>query len=115
MKEEKEIPEAEDASAKIAAELSSIRSMRIAGLIVFGAGMTTIIGIMVATQSLNIKLSPIVILPIAIGTSVISGLCMNKKCPKCGKQFYGMPIRFFWAHSCMYCKISYKNDAKGDS
>ena len=92
MNDEDNASTAVDQTADISAELKSIQKMRVMGLNL-------------------VRISPIVILPIAFGSSAVAATCMNKKCPQCGKPFYGMPIRFFWAHSCMHCKVSYKNDA----
>lgn len=104
-----EIPE--KTSAEIAAELKSIKTLRIAGLVTFLCGIAIIIGVMVVSLALNlVKIHPFVILPIVFGISAVGATCMSRKCPKCGKPFYGMPIRFFWAHSCMHCKLSYKDD-----
>ncbi len=97
-------------SHEIHLALKSIRKKRVLGLSGIVIMIFLVVGVLVTIEILALRMPPIIVLPLVFLGSGLGAFCMSPKCPKCNKPFYGFPLRFFWASSCMNCKTDYKEN-----
>ena len=111
MSETKEVKIIDLSSEEMSAALFLIKKKRVWGVSVFITMLILVIGIIITIEVMNLRISPIIVVPIIFVCSGSIAFCASPKCPKCKKPFYGFPLRFFWANSCMSCKTSYKDSS----
>lgn len=111
MSDTKEVEIVDLSSEEMTAALLSIKKKRVWGVSVFITMLLLVIGIIITIEVMNLRMPPIVVVPIIFVCSGLIAFCASPKCPKCKKPFYGFPLRFFWANSCMSCNTSYKESS----
>ncbi|MCK5707677.1 MAG: hypothetical protein KAI43_08490 [Candidatus Aureabacteria bacterium] len=90
-------------------EIKKLNRKRTLGLGFFGLMLLAIIVVAVVTEIKNIRFNPLLIMPFVMSGVFVATYSISSKCPKCGKHFYGIPIRAFYASSCYHCKCGGNN------
>ncbi|NOY76128.1 MAG: hypothetical protein GXP32_10125 [Kiritimatiellaeota bacterium] len=100
---------------KIAKKVHSLKIKRVVSLAVFGFMMLCMIAVMIICETTKIQFNPLFFLPFIMIGIPVGTYGISSKCPKCGKNFFGMPIRAFYASTCYHCKIGEALDSNGST
>ena len=89
--------------------LESVRKTRRIGLIVSVVAMGIVWLIVGALERSGRPFEPFFVLPFVGIATAMMGRAVAAKCPECAKNFYGHPIRAFFASSCFHCGLGAKS------